>query len=121
VSAWVWVAVALLGGGAAIGRSLLDVAISSHTPDRLPLGTFVVNTSGALLLGVLSGLAVQGYALVLIGGATLGSFTTFSTWMLQTRRLSLDGEAPTAVVNVLLSLAVGVGGVAFGRLLGTYL
>jgi CrcB protein len=118
MSAWVWAGVALLGGSAAVGRSVLDVSISSHTEGRFPLGTFVVNVSGALLLGLLSGLAIEGDALVLLGSATLGSFTTFSTWMLQTRRLALDGERSFAALNVLLSLALGVGGVILGQAIG---
>ena len=64
------------------------------------------------------GLAVHGETLVLLGGATLGSYTTFSTWMLQTRRLALDGEASLAILNVVLSLAAGVGAVALGRAIG---
>jgi CrcB protein len=119
VSALVWVGVALLGGGAAIGRSVLDWWIGSHLESRFPYGIFAVNTSGTLLLGLLYGLAVRGDALVLLGGATLGSYTTFSTWMLQTRRLAVDGEMHLAIANVLLSLGVGIAAAALGRAIGT--
>ncbi len=119
MSALVWAGVALVGGSAAIGRSVLDRWISSRIAGQFPYGIFAVNTSGALLLGLLYGLAVRGNALVLLGGATLGSYTTFSTWMLQTRRLAVDGEMPLAIANILLSLAVGVGAAALGRAIGT--
>jgi len=79
-----------------------------------------VNASGALLLGLLTGLAVQGNLLVLTGTATLGSYTTFSTWMLETHRLAEDGESQMAIANIVLSLAVGIGAAALGRLIGAH-
>ena len=121
MSVWVWIGVALLSGVAAIGRFLLISLISSRGARTFPLGTFAVNTTGALLLGLLTGLAVEGDALVLLGAATLGSYTTFSTWMLESQRLTEEGQIPVAAINILLSLAVGVGAVALGRLLGTHI
>lgn len=121
MSLWVWIGVALLSGIAAIGRFLLVALVSSRVSGSFPLGTFAVNITGALLLGLLTGLAVQGNALVLLGAATLGSYTTFSTWMLESQRLTEDGQIPVAAVNVLLSLAVGVGAVALGRLIGAHI
>jgi fluoride exporter len=121
MSGWVWVGVALLSGIAAIGRFLLVRLISSRLKGVFPLGTFAVNMTGTLLLGLLAGLAVQGNALVLMGAATLGSYTTFSTWMLETHRLIEDREIPVAAVNILLSLAVGIGAVALGRVIGAHI
>ena len=119
MSIWVWVGIALLGGVGATGRFLLDTLISSRD-GGFPLGTFVINATGALLLGLLTGLAVEGDALLLAGTATLGSYTTFSTWMFETHRLAEDAEIPAATVNILLSLAVGVAGAALGRTIGAH-
>ncbi len=123
MSAWVWAGVALLGGGGAIARFLLDSAIGSRarSASGLPLGTLVVNVSGALLLGLLSGAALTGDALVLAGTATLGSYTTFSTWMLESLRLTEDAEGGGALLNILLSLAVGLGAAALGHAIGAHL
>ncbi|HWY89791.1 MAG TPA: fluoride efflux transporter CrcB [Solirubrobacteraceae bacterium] len=121
MSLWVWVGVALLGGLGAIGRFLLDARIAGHAEWDFPLGTLTVNATGALLLGLLTGLAIKGDALVLAGTATLGSYTTFSTWMLESHRLAEDAEIPSAILNVLLSLAIGVGAAVLGRGLGTHL
>jgi CrcB protein len=121
VSATVWVAVALLGGTGAVARFVLDSAISDAGRWELPLGTLVINASGAFLLGGLTGLAVSGNALVLAGTATLGSYTTFSTWMLETHRLREDARFLPALANILISLAVGVGAAALGRALGAHL
>jgi CrcB protein len=119
VSAWVWVGVALLGGLAAIGRFLVIALISRSASGAFPLGTFAVNISGALLLGLITGLAVEGDALVLLGSATLGSYTTFSTWMLESQRLGENHRGRVALLNILASLVLGIGAVALGRLIGT--
>jgi CrcB protein len=121
VSAWVWIGVALLGGLAAIGRFLVIALISTRPSGAFPLGTLVVNISGALLLGLITGLAVEGDALVLLGSATLGSYTTFSTWMLESQRLAENRRGRVAVLNIVASLALGVGAVAVGRLIGSHL
>ncbi|HTA13005.1 MAG TPA: CrcB family protein [Solirubrobacteraceae bacterium] len=48
----------------------------------------------------------------------IGSYTTFSTWMLESHRLAEDGRRWLLGANVTLSLAAGVGAAALGRLLG---
>jgi fluoride exporter len=121
MSVWVWIGVALLSGIAAIARFLIIALVSARAAGRFPLGTFVVNITGVLLLGLVVGLAVKGDALVLIGAATLGSYTTFSTWMLETERLTEDGAIAVAAFNILLSLAVGVGAIALGRVIGMHI
>jgi CrcB protein len=121
VSVWVWIGVALLGGGSAIARFAIDGAIGARAGGGFPLGTLAVNLSGALALGLVTGLALTGDALLLLGTATIGSYTTFSTWMLESQRLTEDVEIPLAALNVVLSLVAGVGAAALGRLLGAQL
>jgi CrcB protein len=105
----------------AIGRFVLDATISECIGRDFPFGTLTVNATGALLLGLLTGLAVSGNLLVLAGTATLGSYTTFSTWMLETHRLAEGSETRRAVLNVVVSLAVGFGGALLGRTIGLQL
>jgi CrcB protein len=121
MSAWVWIAVAALGAIGASGRFVLDTLISARSGSRYPLGTFVINTTGAFALGLLTGLALTGDALLLAGTALLGSYTTFSTWMFETQRLAEDGGIAPAAVNVAAGLAAGVGAAALGRLIGVHL
>jgi fluoride exporter len=113
----VWAAVALLGGAGALLRFGVDgfVAERVGASTEFPWGTFAVNISGAFLLGLLAGAALHGDALLLAGTATLGSYTTFSTWMLETHRLGEDGELWLGVLNIVLSLAAGVAAAALGR------
>jgi len=121
VSVGVWIVVGLLGGAGALLRFFADGLVAARVGRDFPLGTFVVNMTGSALLGLLVGLGVSGDGLVLAGTATLGSYTTFSTWMLESQRLVEDGELAIAAGNVLLSLAVGLGAVALGRLVGGHL
>jgi fluoride exporter len=120
MSAWVWVGVAVLGGLGAITRFAVDGIVGSRSAGSFPLGTLVVNISGAVALGLLAGLAVTGDALVLAGGAALGSYTTFSTWMLESQRLTEDAEPALACLNILVSLAAGVAGAALGHAIGVH-
>jgi CrcB protein len=113
-----WLAVGALGGLGAIARFLLDGLVSTNSGSRFPLGTLLVNLSGALVLGVLAGLALSGNAYLLAGTAVIGSYTTFSTWMLESHRLAEDGRRWLLFANIALSLVAGVGAAALGRLLG---
>jgi len=121
VSAPVWIGVGLLGGIGALLRFFVDGVVSARLRRDFPLGTFVVNMTGAAILGLLVGLGLTGDRLLLAGTATLGSYTTFSTWMLESHRLVEDGELAVAAADIVLSLGVGLGAVALGRLIGAHL
>jgi CrcB protein len=113
-----WLGVGVLGGLGAIARFVLDAFVSTNTGARFPLGTLLVNLSGALVLGLLVGLALSEHAYLLTGTAVIGSYTTFSTWMLESHRLAEDGRRWLLGADVALSLVLGVGAAALGRLLG---
>ncbi len=121
MSVVVWIIAAGLGGGGAILRFLLDGAVSRRIARQFPYGTLVVNLSGSLVLGLITGLAVTGDAATLIGAATIGSFTTFSTWMLESQRLTEEGELPRAFANLAVSLVLGLLAAALGRSIGAHL
>lgn len=113
-----WLGVGVLGGVGAISRFLIDALVSLSGGGRFPSGTLVVNLSGALLLGLLVGIGLHGDAYLLAGTAGLGSYTTFSTWMLESHRLAEDGERSLLAANIVLSLVLGVGAAAIGRIIG---
>ena len=120
MSAAVWLGVAGLGAVGALTRFFVDGIVGARAGRDFPLGTLVVNLSGAILLGFIVGLGFSGTRLTLAGSATLGSYTTFSTWMLETQRLLEAGELAGAMGNALLSLAAGLGAAALGRLIGAH-
>jgi CrcB protein len=114
----VWVGVAVLGGVGALSRWTLDGLVSTRWGREFPLGTLVVNLTGAFALGLLVGAGVQGDVLLLAGTAALGSYTTFSTWMFESHRLGEDGERRLAVANLAVSLAAGLAAALAGWALG---
>jgi CrcB protein len=121
VSAAGWVAVALLGGAAAAARFLIDSAVASRTEHPFPLGVLTVNLAGTLVLGLVAGAALEGEALVIVAGGGIGSFTTFSTWMLDSHRLAEAGHAHLVWLNLGLSLVVGFAAIVAGHWLGSVL
>jgi fluoride exporter len=118
VSGLEWLGVAMFGGAGAYARFLVDAIVSSSAGRELPAGTLVVNLSGAFLLGVLVGAMVDPNVYRLAGTATIGSYTTFSTWQLETHRMVEEGELRAAAANVIVSLLLGLGVAALGRSLG---
>ena len=108
MSAAVLVGLGLLGGLGAIGRFLLDSAVSRRAGSAFPLGTLAVNLTGAFALGVLAGAALDGDALRLAGTGLLGAYTTFSTWMLESHRLGEEGRLRLGAANLAVPLIAGV-------------
>jgi len=121
VSVLVWAGVVLIGGTGSVIRFLADGVVASATRRDFPLGTLAVNLSGAVILGLISGLALGHDQALLAGTAAVGSYTTFSTWMLETQRLAEDRQHRRAAVNVIASLAFGVAAAALGRAIGAQL
>jgi CrcB protein len=118
VSAPAWVAVGLLGGTAAAARFLIDAAVTARTDHPFPLGILAINIGGALALGLVAGAALEGQALVIVAGGGIGSFTTFSTWILDSHRLAEAGHSHLVWLNIGLSLLAGFAAVALGNWLG---
>lgn len=117
----VWTGVMLLGGLGAVCRFLLDRAVSARHTRGFPFGTLAVNLSGAFLLGFLGGLALDRHAALLAGTAFVGSYTTFSTWMLETQRLGEERRVWPAVGNIGISVALGLTAAWLGMSLGSHL
>jgi len=116
-----WTGVLLIGGAGSVARFLVDGLVASAAGRDFPFGTFAVNVSGAMILGLLAGLALGHDQALLAGTAAVGSYTTFSTWLFETERLAEERQVRSAAVNVLASLVLGVAAAAAGRYLGTQL
>jgi CrcB protein len=107
-----------LGGIGALARFLLDAAVADRFGRGFPLGTLAVNLTGALALGVLVGAALSSDTLRLVGTGLIGSYTTFSTWVLESQRLGEDGQAGLGALNFLVSVFAGLAVAWLGRKLG---
>jgi CrcB protein len=110
--------VAGAGGVGALARALLIHHIGLRRSDPLPVGTMVVNASGSLVLGVLTGLALYHglgpHPLAVVGVGLCGGYTTWSTASWETVHLVHTGHRTEAVVYTLGSLVVCVGAAAAG-------
>ena len=111
----VWGGVVLLGGAGAVLRFLVDRAVARRVARPFPFGTLTVNLSGAVLLGLLSGLTLSHHMALLAGTAFVGSYTTFSTWMLETQRLTEERQVWPAVANIVVSVILGVAAAIAGQ------
>ncbi len=114
----IWIGVILAGGVGAVLRFMLDGAVARKTGKSFPFGTLAVNISGAALLGFLGALALNRYAALLAGTAFVGSYTTFSTWMLETQRLGEERQVRNAAANVAASIVLGIGAALLGQWAG---
>lgn len=110
-----------VGVGGMIGapsRYVMDQYISSRTEGAFPWGTFVINATGALLLGLIVGLAAYHrlgpVPVAIVGTGFCGAYTTFSTFSYETIRLLEEGRFLSALYNVAGSLAVGLLGAGLG-------
>jgi len=121
MSPLVWVAVVLIGGAGSVLRFYVDGIVTAASGRDFPYGTLAVNLSGAVLLGLITGLALAGDAALLAGTAAVGSYTTFSTWILETQRLTEERQHRKALLNILVSLVLGVAAAELGRLIGAHL
>ena len=114
----VWAGVVLIGGIGSVLRFLVDRAVARRAARSFPFGTLTVNISGAAVLGFLSGLALSKDAALLTGTAFVGSYTTFSTWMLETQRLGEERQVRNAAANIVVSIVLGIGAALLGQWMG---
>lgn len=113
-----WLGVAVIGGAFSILRFVVDGQVSARTGRAFPYGTLVVNLSGAVLLGFITGLAPSSDISLLAGTAAVGSYTTFSTWMFESQRLGEDRQLSGTLGNLAVSLVAGLIAAAAGFALG---
>lgn len=121
----------LIVAGGFVGGMLrfgLSGLVGRAVGEQFPWGTLAVNLTGCTTIGVLAALAFNiGGAfddawfrdLVLIG--VLGSFTTVSSFSLQTLALAREGETLKAALNVVLSAGGCLCAVLIGYAAATWL
>ncbi|MFF1302332.1 fluoride efflux transporter CrcB [Streptomyces sp. NPDC058307] len=110
--------------GAMVGaplRYLTDRAVQSRHDSVFPWGTFTVNVTGCLVLGLLTGAVAAGAAgshlQLLLGTGLCGALTTYSTFSYETLRLTETGAGVYAAANVVASVGAGLGAAFAGAAL----
>ncbi|MFF2372490.1 fluoride efflux transporter CrcB [Agromyces sp. NPDC058110] len=114
------VAVIVAGSVGAVIRFALSRALPVR-PGHLPGGILIVNVVGSGIAGAVLGLAERAaidgdLRLVLVTGFC-GGLTTFSTWSVETIELLDGGRWRAAILNVLVTLALGIAAAATAYLL----
>ncbi|PZE70917.1 MULTISPECIES: fluoride efflux transporter CrcB [unclassified Curtobacterium] len=120
------VLVAVGGGAGAALRFVLDGLVKGRVAGSwfagFPVGTLLINVSGSLVLGVLTGLGQAGTipasTVAVLGTGMMGGYTTFSTASVETVQLLRSGKTRLAVLNGLGMLVVSVGAAALGLWIG---
>jgi CrcB protein len=102
--------IAIAGALGAPARYLLDRYVQRRSTGLFPLGIFVINVSGSLVLGFLTGLALYhafpNTPKTVLGTGFCGAFTTFSTFAYETVRLAEARQLTTARAYLLASLVI---------------
>ena len=106
------------GGAGSVARYLVSVG-AARLGAAIPWGTLLVNAAGCAAIGALMYAFEQKQAVsettrVALAVGFLGGFTTFSAFGYETFALARDGHRSAAAVNVVASVALGLGGVWLG-------
>ncbi|HKE10583.1 MAG TPA: fluoride efflux transporter CrcB [Myxococcota bacterium] len=118
-----WLLLFIGGGIGTILRYQVSGLVQGLLGFTFPWGTFVVNATGCLAIGIFATLADERgmlgspARLFLMVGVT-GGYTTFSTFGLETWRLLQTGDWLPALANVVGSVVVGLLGLVIGVVLG---
>ncbi|MCB0044371.1 MAG: fluoride efflux transporter CrcB [Caldilineaceae bacterium] len=108
---FLWIAV-----GAALGanaRYLVGLWAGARWGGAFPYGTFLVNVTGSLMLGFLLAMSMEHFltssqSRLLLATGFLGSYTTFSTYMVESVNLLETGRPTLALANLAGETAVGL-------------
>jgi CrcB protein len=118
--------IAVGGAFGAVSRYATSLGVYSLLGRNFPYGTLFVNVAGSFLMGVLSIMLLERFnlgpewrAAILVG--FLGSYTTFSTFSIETLNLLELGDINRAVLNMGLSLTLCLLAVWFGINVGRQL
>lgn len=96
----------IAGAAGAVLRYAVSGWVQRRSASDFPTGTFAVNVVGSFGLGVVVAAGPLDSAITVAAAGFLGGFTTYSTWMVETIRLSL--RSSRGILNLTLSLASGV-------------
>lgn len=104
--------VAIGGAIGAAGRYLIGGWVQSFAGSGFPAGTFFVNATGSLIIGIILGLsergALSGQARLLLAVGLMGGYTTFSSFSYDNLGLLQSGEVARLVMNMVGQLAIGL-------------
>lgn len=107
----------LVGIGGILGslsRYKLGKIIVLKTTGAFPIGTFIINITGAFLLGLLTSVNTDNGIYSFLGDGFLGAYTTFSTFMYEGFSLFKNNRKLNAVFYICISIIIGIAGYSMG-------
>jgi len=113
----------MLGGAlGAVSRFMVGTLVLKAYSAMFPLGTFLINVTGSFLIGILMMLflnrpAISAHWRLFLVTGILGGYTTFSSFEWETFAALRGGAGVVALLNVLLSVGLGLGGVWVGAMI----
>ncbi len=113
-----WTALGVVAGFGAVFRFLVDGAVTRRISTSFPVGTLAVNLSGCLALGLIDGAALPKHVALVVGTGLIGAYTTFSTWIFETQRLTEERQGARAAQNLYVSVVLGTAAGALGLWIG---
>jgi len=110
--------VALAAGAGAVARYVVDQVVQHRVGAQFPYGTMLINVTGSLLLGVITGVSIHhglpNTPTIVVGVGFAGGYTTLSTWAWESLALAEGRNMLEASLNVVGSFAIGLGAAAIG-------
>lgn len=119
----IFLLLAVAGGLGAAVRFLFDGLIRAHLKTAFPWATTIINVSGSVVLGFLTGLTLvhvlPSDLSIIIGTGFLGGYTTFSTASYETVQLIKQGRHVASFISGIGMLVLSVAAAALGLWIGT--
>lgn len=118
----------LVGAAGMVGallRYYVGIIFNAGGTGSFPLGTFIANMVGSFVLGwftihIIAMKRIHPNVLTAIGTGLIGSFTTFSTFSVETVQLLREGHWAMGIFYILISLLGGLFMSAFGYFIGKH-
>ena len=118
-------AIGLAGAIGALCRSLLGRFVAERTNSQLPLGTLLINITGAFVIGLLFALVgchlISSTLQTVLATGFLGGYTTFSTMSWEGVQLARGGSTRLSLLYLAGNVACGLVAAALGLALGWWL
>jgi len=115
-------AIGLAGSFGALARFFVARHIQTRFETSFPIGTLIVNLSGCFILGFfmayVDSRTISDTTKLAIATGFVGAYTTFSTWMYESVKLMEDGHWISVILNLTLSLLLGLVVVWLGLICG---
>jgi CrcB protein len=106
--------IAVGGAFGSFTRYIIGTKIAEKKMSGFPIATFIINISGAILLGIVTSMGLNSYKYALFGDGFLGAYTTFSTFMYEGFTLFQNNEKLNAAMYIVFSFILGVIGYIIG-------